>query len=53
MSKNLGNAWNQRVEMGSGAANMQSQKDRLMKMMKTGSNLRKVIVKVNKKWRIN
>ena len=35
--------------MGFGAANIQSQKERLMKMVKKESNLRKVIVKVNKK----
>ena len=36
------------VEMGFGAANIQSQKERLMKIVKTESNLRKVRVKVNK-----
>ena len=39
--------------MGFGAANIQSQKEKLMKMVGKESNLRKVIVKVNKKWRIN
>ena len=35
MCKNLGNAWNHAtgVEMGFGAANIQSQKERLMKMV--------------------
>ena len=35
--------------MGFGAANIQSQKERLMKMVGKECNLRKVIVKVNKK----
>ena len=41
------------VEMGFGASNIQSQKERLMKMVKKESNLRKVIVNINEKWRIN
>ena len=37
------------VEMSFGAANIQSQKEILMKMVEKERNLRKVIVKVNKK----